>query len=849
MSDEQQSRGRAPAPEARRRASEQTGATAQRGARRSDASAEAQRQRPRRSDAAERGRTADPEPRSARRRSRASDSPDASDGGFAAVWEASENDAAYDAFLNAPDEDRSLWGQQPRQQPRDGSSERRGGEQGGFDARPASPYASRVEPDVPRSRRRRPVEPEVDVDRSRDDSRRRAAGAPGQPSGGESQRRTAGGSDAEPGASLSAPGDGAAAASSRRNRSSRSGESPRPAVRPSQAGARSPGTGDGQRVTTADPARQRRSASPGNRPPERPASPLFEDDQDGALVAEVVEDDEPRHPRVIVGAFVLIIAFPLVLWTLGLRAADNEGRVLASRPSIGAGHVLDPAWYRDWSRYLADQNPMRQPAAEFASWVKVDVFNESPSGAVVIGADNWLFLSDEVTAGCKDEGVLSLMQDGSAAATTPRPFARLDEMMSVLDRLNALVTGTGRTFRMVVPPSKVSLYPEQLPGDVENDSACALDVADDLSSELDSRPYGVDLLGPLRSQKDAAGLGLYNAMDTHWTTRGSVIMSEKLVNSYGVQLWEPDAVSVQGQDTIVANLGRVIGRIADEKSPRYRVQRPGVGIESVSAYKLDPANGNRTLIPAAERFPAFVLAPDQSAVARQGPYHDLGGSSVREFISIPAADKQVIPGNTLLVHDSFSWMAMDQLPEYFAHLTMGYLYSVQQEPWFVTGLKEANNVVVEIGEPSSFAFLRDDSSFLNGFYDAFVPDYQGQEVPLNALQANSDMESTGGTWTTKGDDGQLVLPIKTQAQAGARAYLSVTIKSPVPTFAAVFVGDGKGWNAEQTVSRNIIEGEQSVTFDLGDYPAGLSLRFDPADQPGVEVTGVTLTMVPDGSTS
>lgn len=549
----------------------------------------------------------------------------------------------------------------------------------------------------------------------------------------------------------------------------------------------------------------------------------------------------------IVGAFILMIAVPLVLFALGFRASDNEGRVLAARPEFDPGEMLDSAYYREWSRYLTDQNPLRQPAAEFASWVQVDIFNESPSGAVVIGKDNWLFLSDEVSAGCKDEGVLSLLEANPGAAATPRSFARLDEMISVSDRLNALITGTGRTFRMVVPPSKVSLYPDQLPSNVRNDAACALAVADDLADDLDARPYGVDLLRPLRAEEDDAGLGLYHSMDTHWTTRGSVSMVEQLVDSYNPQLWQPDAVSQIGQDTIFANLARVIGRIADEKTPRYRVNRPGVGIEAVNAYELDPATGNRTLIPATERVPAFVLAPDKSEVARQAAYFAMGATPVREFISAPSSPNQVIAGDTFIVHDSFSWMAMDQLPEYFAHVTLGYLYSVQQEPWFVTALQEANNVVVEIGEPSTFAFLRDDSSFLNGFYDAFVPDYQGQAIEMASLTGNADIEATQGGWITEGDDGQLVLPVKTQVQKGMRPILTVTLNSPDATFASVFVGDGQGWNADQTVSRNIIAGDQTVTFDLGDFPAGLSLRFDPADEAGVSVTAMSITMVPDGT--
>jgi hypothetical protein len=236
------------------------------------------------------------------------------------------------------------------------------------------------------------------------------------------------------------------------------------------------------------------------------------------------------------------------------------------------------------------------------------VFGDSPTRRVSLGADGWLFLTDAVRADC----------------VTPE---HAEEIAIELDLMARIGDGAGVEVILLVAPDKSAVYPEHL-GDLASEAACSRTSRGLLRSELSGSAAFVDTWAALEAAHGTAGSLLYHRTDTHWTRLGASTAAAIVIERLAPGLWEPDAVVAGGTQRRHGDLVALMGLSFREDAVIHRIWR-GVAPEVTR----EPTRGG----------PEAVLS---------------------EMSGVP-----VVPGRTVLIHDSMGEVIVPLLRPYFEQLT------------------------------------------------------------------------------------------------------------------------------------------------------------------------------------
>jgi hypothetical protein len=142
----------------------------------------------------------------------------------------------------------------------------------------------------------------------------------------------------------------------------------------------------------------------------------------------------------------------------------------------------------------------------------------SPSPLVVIGADNWLYISYSTDQECY-------------------PASVFNRVAAELSKVKAVVEASGRSLVYVVAPNKAGIYSETVPAS-EWDGSCADLNAQALRATLDAAadPSRVDLWTPFEQM--ASQRQIYHKHDTHWNAEGALIASEEIGRVAAPGVWD-----------------------------------------------------------------------------------------------------------------------------------------------------------------------------------------------------------------------------------------------------------------------------------------------------------------------
>ena len=191
-------------------------------------------------------------------------------------------------------------------------------------------------------------------------------------------------------------------------------------------------------------------------------------------------------------ALLVILAGGFFLGLAGL--ADPVG---SAGPRSGADLLRGErtaAWQRDYERRL----PLRALAIRWWGALRYALFREGRPG-VLVGADGWLFTTEELAAVPEEEAVL---EEAAAAVAAVR------------DRLQE--GGSGLVVALV--PAKARLYPDRL-GRYRFPAAAAVRY-ERFRRALEARGIAApDLAAALREAR--AGGEVFLRTDTHWSPRGA----------------------------------------------------------------------------------------------------------------------------------------------------------------------------------------------------------------------------------------------------------------------------------------------------------------------------------------
>ncbi len=362
----------------------------------------------------------------------------------------------------------------------------------------------------------------------------------------------------------------------------------------------------------------------------------------------------PRLAKIYdVGAalyFLALLMLPGLLFVGGMRARAFEERPLYEFPEFSAGQLLNPAFYERLNNALTDRNPLREAAVIANARFSQKVFGDISGRQVVKGLDGWIFISQSLTTPCVDSEAL-------------------ERQVGAVERLSRAASAAGAPMLFVVAPNKASVYPEKMSPAARVLGECAARNRETLRSILSqsSLNYSDQWDAMARLRLEHPDMPVYVPDETHWTEYGSAEFVRTIVERFANEM-EIAPTMLAGAEVRKPDLSRMAGIYAERELPVVKFARPGMHHRN------------------------------NQELAHQGPG--------RPFVHVTSSSTEapLSPRRILFIHDSFMYVAWDQVSQYFSDVL--YVHWTALTPDRLSALvREADAIVVETVEREAFARL------------------------------------------------------------------------------------------------------------------------------------------------
>lgn len=347
--------------------------------------------------------------------------------------------------------------------------------------------------------------------------------------------------------------------------------------------------------------------------------------------------------RLTVAAFFGLLLVPWLAGVAGSRPTTVDNRPLGSFPEFGPAAVSDGSFFSALDTFVLDHMPLRQRLAGDWSTAQYAATGWSPAENVFIGTDGTLFLSQDFLSACEFEY----------------------DPTTVTDRVSqwdALAADRGAAVMLVIAPDKGAIRTDLYSGR----AGLARDCSERRRSEWTAGMVGARAFLPLWDELRVAQAGqdasLYYHYDSHWTFEGAGVFARLLVDRLQPGIWDPDDVVEREVQSVKADIARRLGWSRIEDRP--------------------------------------VLASERADVRTDFDERDVDGvRTVRRYRST-SETASLIPGSTIVLHDSMMNFAELQLAPYFEDVTFVHWRDVDASGFFDL-VAEADRLVIEVVERSS----------------------------------------------------------------------------------------------------------------------------------------------------
>ncbi|TWP52794.1 hypothetical protein FKR81_06600 [Lentzea tibetensis] len=285
----------------------------------------------------------------------------------------------------------------------------------------------------------------------------------------------------------------------------------------------------------------------------------------------------PRHgttQRLALIAAVVFFLLPSVAFVFGVRPGAFENRALTPFPGILQGW----GFLTQLNPWATDHLALREQAVHLNDLTSRGIFGEQPAvqrnnagpidktetppprpvinfPPVVEGKNGWLYLGDELASHCS-------------------PSRPIKETVGQLRKLRDEVEASGRRFAVVVAPDKATLYPENLPDNMDGKD-CQRKGAEEFWQAVSAEDYVVDVRDELHSWGRMLGEPVYGPLDAHWGEEAGVIVSRQLAERFRKGISKPWVVNPGETWEQNADLPVLIGRSGVTTGRRYAILPDG----------------------------------------------------------------------------------------------------------------------------------------------------------------------------------------------------------------------------------------------------------------------------------
>ena len=219
---------------------------------------------------------------------------------------------------------------------------------------------------------------------------------------------------------------------------------------------------------------------------------------------------------VLAALFVVVISLPLAANLAGRDGADRgaENRELAAFPRLGASWASAAAFAPRLSAWFDDHFGFRSTLVQWYGESRLFALHVSPSTAVVVGRDGWLFYGE-------DQAVEDFAQ---VDPMTPDAIAN---WRAAILRARDWLRARRIAYVFTIAPDKHVLYAEAMPDTI----ARVGDVSrtDQLVTAMQDTGLMVDVRPALFEGKSRERI--YQRTDTHWNDRGALVAYQQIIGA------------------------------------------------------------------------------------------------------------------------------------------------------------------------------------------------------------------------------------------------------------------------------------------------------------------------------
>lgn len=249
-------------------------------------------------------------------------------------------------------------------------------------------------------------------------------------------------------------------------------------------------------------------------------------------------------PRAALIAFVAACAVCLLLPLVGMLWAPTltttENRQLRPLPELVSEEgIPNASFLSGLGSCFEDHFAYRNELVALNAYLRTGLFATSPSPSVVFGEDGRLYY----------EGTL-----GEYTGTEVLTERGADNVAFNLMLMQGYVESQGASFAFAIAPNKNSLYSQEMPYYEMAGERRSIEVLEPYLEERDVR--SVDLFALFEER----GEDLYYLRDSHWNTKGALIVSEALIDGLGRIQFDglPDPQEGSIVDGYVGDLNRML---------------------------------------------------------------------------------------------------------------------------------------------------------------------------------------------------------------------------------------------------------------------------------------------------
>lgn len=221
---------------------------------------------------------------------------------------------------------------------------------------------------------------------------------------------------------------------------------------------------------------------------------------------------------IVVIAFLLLIFLPpLMMNRESGKISETENRYLAPFPKIlnEDGELVD-GFKGSFENWLNDNIGYRNQFVKTSSNIQYNLLHKSPSEKVQIGKDGWFFytLDNNIEIAKGTYGINKEL---------------LENIKNTQEELQKYFNEKGIEYVLVLPPSKVSIYPEKISGGQYSLMKTPVDIVSEYLREH-TTIHVIDMKEQLLEAKK--NRQVFFKTDTHWTEEGAYVGYKKIINDF-----------------------------------------------------------------------------------------------------------------------------------------------------------------------------------------------------------------------------------------------------------------------------------------------------------------------------